>query len=65
MREIEYQLACKTVHQGLVLWMDVLHPLPIYITSQFAVSHFQFNALWLVYLHVFKPFFLIGGSFLI
>jgi hypothetical protein len=29
-------------------------PLPLYTTSYYTSSHFWFNALWLVYFHLFK-----------
>jgi len=40
-----------------------LTSLTIYITYQFALSHFQFNAIWLFHLHLFKSFFLTRISF--
>jgi len=44
------------VLRPFVLRLFGLRRLPIYI-SLFTLSHFRFKALWLFYLHLFKPFF--------
>ena len=41
----------------------LLRPLPIYVTALFTLCHFRFNALWLVYLHIFKSFLCYSNTF--
>jgi hypothetical protein len=50
------------IHQGLVLSLFFLHlfltPLSCILHVLICAVHFFFNAVWLVYLYLFRPFFL-------
>ena len=63
-QSFQFQLLYCTTKELPLQSTLVLRPLPNFTTSYFALSRFRFNALWLVYLHLFVSIFYSAYIFL-